>query len=489
MNKKMNFLFILSDDQGAWALHSAGNADVITPNLDELAREGNRFENFFCVSPVCSPARASILTGKIPSCHGVHDWLRSGSLNKEDLGEIKDSPCFHDEKKAIPYLEGQITYTDILAQNGYQCALAGKWHLGDSVHPQHGFSKWFTIGRGGCPYYHPDIVDEGHVYFDDRYITDIITDKAMNYLDELSSEKKPFYLAVNFTAPHSPWEESDHPKEYLDMYRNCEFNATPNLPINPNQIPSAPYGTGERRKELLRGYYTAITAMDAQIGRLIAHLKEIDEWDNTVVIFSGDNGMNMGHHGIWGKGNGTFPLNLYDTAVKVPMIIRIPAKEDHGRIIHTMHSHYDLFQTILEIAGINYEKDEKLPGNSLIPALFEKDEEDGDLVICDEYGANRMIRTKEWKYIHRYPYGPHELYYLIEDPDENNNLIDDPSCLAILKSLRKRLNLWFFKYADDKMDASREAVTGYGQMQKSGIYSDGGDVYFRQSAYMKKEQK
>ena len=85
MNKKMNFLFILSDDQGAWALHSAGNADVITPNLDELAREGNRFENFFCVSPVCSPARASILTGKIPSCHGVHDWLRSGSLNKEDL--------------------------------------------------------------------------------------------------------------------------------------------------------------------------------------------------------------------------------------------------------------------------------------------------------------------------------------------------------------------------------------------------------------------
>ena len=100
-----------------------------------------------------------------------------------------------------------------------------------------------------------------------------------------------------------------------------------------------------------------------------------------------------------------------------------------------------------------------------------------------------MIRTKEWKYIHRYPYGPHELYYLIEDPDENNNLIDDPSCLAILKSLRKRLNLWFFKYADDKMDASREAVTGYGQMQKSGIYSDGGDVYFRQSAYMKKEQK
>lgn len=92
MNKRPNLLFILTDDQGAWAMHCAGNADIRTPNLDRLAAQGIRFENFFCASPVCSPARASILTGRIPSQHGVHDWIRSGSLDKKALGDLADHP-------------------------------------------------------------------------------------------------------------------------------------------------------------------------------------------------------------------------------------------------------------------------------------------------------------------------------------------------------------------------------------------------------------
>ena len=106
MKKRPNLLFILTDDQGAWAMHCAGNTDLHTPNLDRLAAQGTRFENFFCASPVCSPARASILTGCIPSRHGVHDWIRSGNLDKSQLGEDANRPDFAEEDRPISYLEG-----------------------------------------------------------------------------------------------------------------------------------------------------------------------------------------------------------------------------------------------------------------------------------------------------------------------------------------------------------------------------------------------
>ena len=129
-NSRPNIIFILSDDQGAWAMGCAGNDEIRTPNLDRLAKEGMRFENFFCASPVCSPARASILTGRIPSAHGVHDWIRSGNVDVDNLRkEVLESGLFKDERKPIEYLKGQTTYTEVLAQNGYTCGLSGKWHL------------------------------------------------------------------------------------------------------------------------------------------------------------------------------------------------------------------------------------------------------------------------------------------------------------------------------------------------------------------------
>ena len=196
--KKPNIIFILSDDQGMWSMGCAGNKEIITPNLDRLASEGILFDNFFCASPVCSPARASLLTGRIPSQHGVHDWLRNDNKKQED----------------IEYLEGMKAYTDVLAENGYICGLSGKWHLGNSAKPQKSYSHWFAHKSGGGPYYNAPLYKDGILYNEPRYVTDVITDDALEFIDE-NAGKQPFYLTVGYTAPHSPWV-NNHPKEYTD---------------------------------------------------------------------------------------------------------------------------------------------------------------------------------------------------------------------------------------------------------------------------------
>lgn len=479
MSKRPNILFILTDDQGAWAMHCSGNSDIHTPNLDRLAKQGTRFENFFCASPVCSPARASILTGCIPSQHGVHDWIYSGSLDKKALGEKASHPYFAMEDVPIQYLQGFVTYPDLLAEKGYTCALSGKWHLGDSMQPQHGFSHWYTIGRGGCLYNQADVIENGELHFENRYITDLITEHALDYLDSFAKQENPFYISVHYTAPHDPWDEDQHPKEYIDLYQDCEFTATPDEPLHPNLIPSAPSGTGEERKRLLRGYYAAITAMDAGVGKLLDKLEQLGIAKDTLVIFTADNGMNMGHHGIWGKGNGTFPFNLFDTSVKVPFIACWPGHILPNRVTSSMCSHYDIIQTINDILELDAKLPDNLPGKSFASVLLEGKDIDNHVVILDEYGNSRMIRNQEWKYIHRYPYGPHELYHLSQDPEEKNNLVEVEEYQPIRQTLLDTLQKWYHTYADPAVDGTREAVTGFGQLRCVGVYSEGKEVYWQ----------
>ena len=487
--KRPNILFVLTDDQGAWAMRCAGNTDIYTPNLDRLAKQGTRFDNFFCASPVCSPARASILTGRIPSSHGVHDWIRCGSLDRSALGEYKDHPYFANEDRPVRYLDGMTAYTDLLADNGYCCALSGKWHLGDSMNPQHGFTDWFTIGRGGCLYMEPDVIENGELRIENRYITDLITQHALEdidkYADRYKESSQPFYISVHYTAPHDPWDADQHPAEYVDMYRGCQCTATPDEPLHPNRVPAAPGGTGEERKRLLRGYYAAITAMDAGVGKLLDRLEELEIADDTLVIFTADNGMNMGHHGIWGKGNGTFPFNLFDTAVKVPFIARWRGVIPEERVTESMCSHYDIIQTLKDLLELDGELPIRLPGRSFPPLLTGASDTDNHVVILDEYGSSRMIRNREWKYIHRYPYGPDELYHLSEDPEEKENLIGRPEYEEIRCGLFERLQKWYVKYADPAVDGSREAVTGMGQLRRPGVYSEGRQVYAETAKYQK----
>ena len=475
-----NIVFILSDDQGSWAMGCAGNKEIRTPNLDRLAREGIRFDNFFCTSPVCSPARASIFTGRIPSAHGVHDWIRSGNVDIEQLDEkVLESGRFQDEREAISYLDGQTTYTEILAENGYTCGLSGKWHLGNSTVKQKGFQHWFTLARGGCPYFKPDVVKDGKVVLEDRYITDLITEDALGFLDAQKGKKNPFYLSVHYTAPHSPWEREHHPADLYDSYADCPFESVPDEPIHPWQIATCPRGSGKKRRELLQGYYAAVTAMDMGIGQIISKLEDMGIREDTLIVFMGDNGMNMGHHGIWGKGNGTFPLNMYDTSVKIPAIISRPGSVPEDIVDTNLLSQYDIMPTFLDYLDYTFDGIDELPGSSFAPVLRGEELVDREnVVVFDEYGPVRMIRTKDWKYVHRYPYGPNELYNIKSDPYEKDNLIDDQDVCHIRKELKALLDNWFYKYSDPKFDATKEPVRGFGQLNIAGPDGHGTKAFY-----------
>ncbi len=491
--ERPNILFVLTDDQGCWALGCAGNPEIETPNLDRLAVSGMRFENFFCASPVCSPARASILTGRIPSQHGIHDWLRAGNSTIEpDKGG-----------RLTEYLEGQPGYTDFLAAQGYTCGMSGKWHLGDSHHPQKGFTFWEVHAKGGGPYYDAPMVGSDDVHEEPGYVTNVITDNGLQFLSQQANDETPFYLSVHYTAPHSPWDRDNHPNDIYDRYyETCAFESIPDVPLHPWQVNSAPVGfDAESRRQILSGYFAAVTAMDADVGRLLDWLEENGLRENTLILFSGDNGMNMGHHGIYGKGNGTFPQNMFDTSVKVPMIISRPGHVPQGALHSDLLSHYDIMPTLLDYVGTENPEAARLPGRSFASLLRGEDDlstnrPDGEeaIVVYDEYGPVRMIRDRKWKYVHRYPYGPHELYDLVNDPQETHNLFEEDreSYQGRIEEMRGRLESWFLRYTDPARDGRHEAVTGKGQLGVAGPAAQGEKnyaadwFYVQNSAYWKK---
>ncbi len=494
-----NVVFILTDDQGYWALGAAGNPEIITPNLDRLAAGGMRFENFFCASPVCSPARASLLTGRIPSQHGIHDWIKHGNLPAKEAAQLAEHN-FGDDRIAIEYLRGMRGYTDTLAEHGYACGLSGKWHMGDSLHPQKGFSFWRTVPYGGSRYYNAPHIRDGYVFLDERYITDVITENALAFLEQCAAQpERPFYLGVHYTAPHSPWDADQHPAELRELYKDCPFHSCPEEAPHPWQMNSAPRGTGERRRELLTGYYASITALDRGVGQILAWLEARGLSRDTLVVFSGDNGMNMGHHGIWGKGNGTFPQNVFDTSVKVPVIFARPGAIPQGVVSADLLSHYDVMPTLLDYLGLPNPGAESLPGRSFAGLLrgeasWRQAAGTGQpVVVFDEYGPTRMIRTLDWKYVHRYPYGPNELYHLAGDPGETRNLLaaaqPGTRAAAMRAELKGELDAWFARYADPRLDGSREAVYGKGQLTLAGAAGRGLPCYADDWYYVDEQGK
>lgn len=470
MNKP-NVVLILSDDHGQWAMGAYGNNDIITPNLDNLAENGIRYNNCFCASPVCSPARASLLTGKMPSQHGVHDWLNGGNLSKEEIENVVVDETMSDDLKEakvrrllnvsshevynIEYIKDFETYPSVLSQNGYTCALSGKWHLGNVATSQCGFDVWKPVARGGTPYMYPEVIEDGQLVIKNEYVTDYITNNALDFLEQHDSQS-PFYLSVHYTAPHDPWAEDQQKKIIWDMYKDHKFPEHDNNHIHPDSTPGSPTPKDSNGAKLLkRGYYSAITAMDESIGKIINKLDELSLSNNTIVIYCSDNGMNLGQHGVWGKGNGTYPLNFYEQSIKIPLIISNPLTKEVG-VNNSLVSQCDIFKTILSMCNINNEYDSSYPGIDF--------KSESSIVIHDEYGPNRMIRNGRYKYIHRYPHGPNELYDLEIDPDEQTNLINDDNYMDIILSLKNEMELWFEKYSDPLYDGLRCDCIGLGQI-------------------------
>jgi len=455
--QRPNIVFILSDDQGPWALGCAGNEDIKTPHLDALAAAGTRLENFFCASPVCSPARASLMTGQIPSRHGVHDYLTGVEVGAQ----------------APDYLSGQAMFTDVLAKNGYRMGLSGKWHLGANDAPRTGFVHWYGLEGGGSPYTGATMYRNGEREETPTYLTDAITADAHAFLRREAAQEAPFFLAVNYTAPHKPWK-GQHPKEFEDLYADCAFESCPQEEPHPWQptVDGVAIGGEPDVRAALVGYFAAVSAMDAAIGALMAHLDALGIREDTLVIFSSDNGFNTGHHGIWGKGNGTFPQNMYDSSVKVPAIFHWPGRIAAGQLRAELLSAYDVAATILDLAGLDPAPFETGPGSSFAPLLHLPGEGAAAdqvarardaVVVFDEYGPVRMIRTPDFKYVHRHPHGPHELYDLAADPGERANLMDDAVPHPALAGLRSRMAGWFARHGVPEFDGASLPVAGAGQ--------------------------
>lgn len=458
--RRPNLLFVLTDDQGPWALGCAGNDEIHTPVLDRLAAEGTRLENFFCTSPVCSPARASLMTGQVPSAHGVHDYLRAP----------------HVGPTATDYLHGQVVVTDVLADHGYRLGLSGKWHLGANDRPRRGFSHWYAHEAGGSAYHDAPMYRDGVPEPAPGYLTDVLADDAVGFIREDSGVGTPFFLALNFTAPHSPWK-GQHPAEVKALYADCAFASCPQGEPHPwtTLRDGSPLGGEPDTRGALIGYFSAVTAMDRALGRVVAALEDLGLRESTAIVFSSDNGFNAGHHGIWGKGNGTWPLNMYDSSVKVPLIVSQPGRVGAGVVRTELLSAYDVAATLLDLAGLDPAPMESGPGRSFAPLLLAAGESGRDsgaeqarVVVFDEYGPARMIRSQEWKYVHRWPDGPDELYHLCEDPDERVNLIDETARQPVRRRLAEELAAWFSRHVTPEHDGQRLPVIGTGQAARAG---------------------
>lgn len=308
------------------------------------------------------------------------------------------------------------------------------------------------------------MVRNGQLVTESGYVTEVITNEALRLMNRYAEDSYPFYLSVHYTAPHHPWI-GEHPQDVIDSYDECPFVSCPQEPRHP----WAPTTTGLTSKylgdrEALKGYFAAVTAMDQQIGHLLDQLEELGIRDDTLVVFLSDNGFSCGHHGFWGKGNGTGPRNMYENSIKVPAIFSHPGRIPQGHIEDAMVSAYDFMPTLLDYLALPLPEGRNLPGTSFLPVLEGEPLADREcVVIYDEYGPVRMIRTREWKYVHRHSHGPHELYHLAEDPDERQNLVNDPGQQERVTDMKIAMDAWFARYVKPGRDGLREDGTQHGQ--------------------------
>lgn len=416
--EKPNFVFLLVDDQRWDGMSCAADNILKTPHMDRIAQEGIRFENMFVTTSLCGPSRASLLTGKYAHNHGVRRNGMALSLR-------------------------QKTFPEMLKEAGYETAFIGKWHNTD-LGKNRNFDYYFGF-KGQGRYYDPIIREDDKPYRGYKgHITDILTDKALAFLKREHS--KPFCMLLWFKAPH----RSFHPAErFKDLYRDKDIpkpsNFNDDYQGRPDAVRNANMKIGDFEdipdyETFVKDYYRCLAGVDENVGRVLHALQQMGYEDDTVVVYSSDNGFFIGEHHFFDK------RFMYEESIRVPLLVKYPKMIKAGTMASEMVLNVDVAPTILDIAGVPVY--DAMDGVSFKPLLQgEKIEWRKDFLYeYYEYpGAhsarkNRGVRTERWKYIHFFEEPQEsELYDLHNDPHEMDNLINDPTYKPVVERLRRRM--------------------------------------------------
>jgi len=435
--RRQNVILIMTDNHGAWTPGCYGNPDIKTPNINRLAKEGVLFTRAFSSNAVCSPTRATYLTGLIPSQHGVHCFL---NRNEAQMGA-----------DAYSTIEEFHTLPEILAEQGYTCGLVGKWHLGKNMYPQKGFSYWITMPHGGTrAFYDAEVIENNRIRIDPEYLSDLWTNHGTKFVER--NKNRPFFLFLSYNGPYglgSSLNKSAR-NRHAAYYSDKELSSFPRESMHPWLHNNKQFLNNVHS---MRRYACEVSAIDDGVGEIIHSLKKLGLEENTLVIFTADQGWSGGQKGIWGMGDHTRPLHAFDSTMHIPLIFRHAGTIPSGQKSDLMVSNYDLLPTVLSYLGLSEKmtNNPKLPGRNYSMALKGKSL-GWENVIFYEFENVRAIRTDEWKYVERYPDGPHELYNLKNDPDERFNLYGQPKQTNIQKKLRARLYQFYNRFADPKYD-------------------------------------
>jgi arylsulfatase A-like enzyme len=437
VSEQKNIILVMNDDLAQWALGCYGNQEIHTPTLDYLAKTGIQMNNAFTPTPVCSPARACCLTGRLASQHGIHDYLSSAD------------PAIHRRQ----WLQDEVTLAQLLSDAGYQTAHCGKWHLGNDDQPHAGFDYWFS-GVGDYPAEHGGdhrFSLNGAIQSISGHRTQVITDQALQFLYQRESQK-PFFMHISYFGTHNPWRAQ--PERLVSQYRNNHFDGLLDQPAYPfgKQNLESTLPTRLNPREALAQYYAAVSHIDEAIGRLMDQLEALHLRDNTLFVFTSDHGLCCGHHGLWGKGNATLPLNMLEESIRIPMIFNQPNHLFGHQHRSEFVDHLDLFQTIVDYAGISdtLSEDRHYPGRSFLPLLDNSTwVPNWRRVQYGEYGHLRMIRTEHHKLIRRYyEAGPCELFDLESDPNEMYNQFSTPEYQPLVNQLTVKMESYFERFQD-----------------------------------------
>jgi N-acetylglucosamine-6-sulfatase len=432
--KKPNFLFVLVDDQPHDAVGFSNRYPFLkTPNIDKLAEEGVNIKNFFVTQSICSPSRASFLTGTYPHIHGVNQ----------------------NNKYVDPDWTNYAPYSVHLQNSGYETAHIGKIHMAhkrgkDHVRP--GFDYWFSfIGQG--QYFNPNVNDNGKEIKLEGYITDILTEKTIDWLKNKRDPDKPFSVNLWHKAVHEKhlpaprhknlFKNEPLPEPPYEMHKETfkgkpEWQRRKTFGFKWDKNKKVPEVLEEKRwpinkfknMQLLR----SLIAVDESLGSVLKALDEIGELENTVIIYSSDNGYFMGEHTYKDK------RLAYESSIRVPMIISYPKLISKNTVIDEQCLNIDLAPTILELAGIN--KPKYMQGESMVKLMSGKKDKSWRKSIFFEYyvddawpyaGPDQVaVRTNQYKLVDNFLKDDiDELYDLVNDPGEMKNLINNANMMIL----------------------------------------------------------